>query len=444
MRILCISAQKPDSTGSGVYLAETVRSMISHGHSVAVIAGIDRDDNPELANGCKFYPVRYRTGELSFPVCGMSDVMPYEATRYRDMTPDMVEVFRDAFSKRIEEVVRDFHPDVILCHHLYLVCSVMVETIQRMYSDAGINRSPKPMSRAKQDNSSSSNQLKCQLWALSHSTDLRQIKSHGLERKRIIEAVRCLDGIFSLHTEQASEIVDVFGVASDKVHVVGTGYNAREFNTDVSLRTQDPLRILYVGKICRAKGVESLVRSMQYLKDFPYQLELQLVGGHSDQAQYDEIVSLATKSPVPVHFAGRVSQDELVAAYRGSHIFVLPSFFEGLPLVTIEAMACGCRAVVTNLPGVKPWLEAALPGAPVLFVNTPTIIGTDTPVESELPDFERRLAAALKDSLLKAAENPEFGSGFDTTSVSWDSLSNRIVATFESSAALVAFCPSAK
>ena len=39
MRILCISAQKPDSTGSGVYLAETVASLAAAGHQVAVIAG---------------------------------------------------------------------------------------------------------------------------------------------------------------------------------------------------------------------------------------------------------------------------------------------------------------------------------------------------------------------------------------------------------------------
>ena len=32
MRILCISAQKPDSTGSGVYLAETGASLAAAGH----------------------------------------------------------------------------------------------------------------------------------------------------------------------------------------------------------------------------------------------------------------------------------------------------------------------------------------------------------------------------------------------------------------------------
>ena len=51
MRILCISAQKPDSTGSGVYLAETVASLAAAGHQLAVIAGIDKDDSPQLALG---------------------------------------------------------------------------------------------------------------------------------------------------------------------------------------------------------------------------------------------------------------------------------------------------------------------------------------------------------------------------------------------------------
>ena len=139
MRILCISAQKPDSTGSGVYLAETVRSMIAQGHEVAVIAGIDRDDVPQLPAGAEFFPVRFRMDALPFPVCGMSDVMPYEATRYRDMTPDMVDAFRSAFAQRIREVLLAFKPDAVICHHLYLVCSVAAEVLDEL---AGENWSP--------------------------------------------------------------------------------------------------------------------------------------------------------------------------------------------------------------------------------------------------------------------------------------------------------------
>ncbi len=418
MRILCISAQKPDSTGSGVYLAETVRSMIAAGHEVAVIAGIDRDDEPDLPAGCAFFPVRYRTDDLPFPVCGMSDVMPYEATRYRDMTPAMVAAFRRAFSARIEEVCRSFAPQAVLCHHLYLVCSVAVETLERLgMRSAASGRQP------------------CSIWALSHSTDLRQVESHGLERARIFAAVSSLDGIMALHSVQKQQIIDIFGVPSEKISIVGTGYNAREFHDERALRAPRPLRMLYVGKICRAKGVESLVRSLSYLPAASGDVELHLVGGYSDQEQYDRVVELARRSPHPVVFCGRVSQDELVHAYSEAHLFVLPSFFEGLPLVTIEAMACGCRVVATDLPGVQPWISEALPGAPIAFVKPPAMQGIDTPVDKELPSFERRLAAAIGEQLAAASRNPLAGTGFDTASVSWDALAARLATLLASSGA---------
>ena len=77
MRILNISAHKPDSTGSGVYLAEMVRCELSAGHAAAVVAGVDASDEPTLPEGAEPYFVRFNTEALPFNVCGMSDVMPY-------------------------------------------------------------------------------------------------------------------------------------------------------------------------------------------------------------------------------------------------------------------------------------------------------------------------------------------------------------------------------
>lgn len=98
---------------------------------------------------------------------------------------------------------------------------------------------------------------------------------------------------------------------------------------------------------------------------------LVLVGGRGDDAEYARIERLTAASDVPVTLAGRLDGDGLVRAYRSSDVFVLPSFYEGLPLVTIEALACGCKVVATDLPGVRPWMEAMLPGAPVTWVASP-------------------------------------------------------------------------
>lgn len=178
MRILNISAQKPDSTGSGVYLAEMVRCELSAGHAAAVVAGVDAADEPTLPEGAEPYFVRFNTEALPFNVCGMSDVMPYAATRYRDLTPSMTEQFCSAFTQRIGHAAAEFVPDVVICHHLYLACAVARETLSSI-----------PMA------------------VVCHSTDLRQMRNHGLERERIVNAVRSLDVIFALHEEQKREIV---------------------------------------------------------------------------------------------------------------------------------------------------------------------------------------------------------------------------------------------
>ena len=124
---------------------------------------------------------------------------------------------------------------------------------------------------------------------------------------------------------------------------------------------------------------------------------------------------------MPVELAGRLSRDELVRAYREAEVFVLPSFYEGLPLVPIEAMACGCKVVMTDLPGVRPWLEAALPGAPVTWVTPPRMTDVDTPDVRDCQRFEHALADAVAQSLAEPI------STFDPSAVSWDACWARIL-----------------
>lgn len=105
LRILNISAQKPDGTGSGTFLAQTVAAQVAAGHLTAVVCGIDDGDATDaLPAQTLVFPVRFNTSELPFHVCGMSDEMPYAATRYRDLTPQMVGQFESAFAARLDRV----------------------------------------------------------------------------------------------------------------------------------------------------------------------------------------------------------------------------------------------------------------------------------------------------------------------------------------------------
>jgi len=90
MRILSVSAQKADSTGSGVFLSELVKGFERLGQQQAVLCGATAGELPQhLPPTVQVYPVLYQTEALPFPICGMSDEMPYPSTRYRDPDEQM-------------------------------------------------------------------------------------------------------------------------------------------------------------------------------------------------------------------------------------------------------------------------------------------------------------------------------------------------------------------
>ena len=403
VRILSISAQKPDSTGSGIYLAQTVAAMARAGHKTAVIAGIDAADKARLPEGALFYPVRYNTPELPFNVCGMSDTMPYPSTRYRDMTPQMVDAYYAAYERALRRAVEEFCPDLIVCHHLYLVTSLVARLMPG-----------------------------CPVVAICHNTDLRQMKTHDLERPRVIQGVRMLDRVLALHEDQAKEIARIYGVDRAKITVVGTGYDDRVFHDGDSAGAGEgkptrssQARLCYVGKIAYKKGVMSLLRCLPHVGGITG-AELRLVGGSGSDEEMEQARQLASAVPCAIEFTGRLDPAHVADVYRASDVFVLPSFYEGLPLVVIEALACGCRIVLSDLPGIKPWLQAQLPQAPITYVSPPRMVDVDEPDVEDLPRFEADLAKALGEELARARRAGK--AHVDTAHLTWDAVAARIVA----------------
>lgn len=390
MRILNISAQKPDSTGSGIFLTETVKALESQGHECAVIAGVTACDSVNLPPTVKFYPVLYNSASLPFPVCGMSDEMPYESTRYSELTPEMTDSFRKAFSEAVLNACKEFQPHVILCHHLYLLTAL----VRRLCPD-------------------------CRIIGICHGSDLRQYASNLLFREEIRSGVNSLDKICCLHDEQKKLIVNTFGTDSSKISVTGSGFS-KEIFYDRKLRTDsDRHKLLFAGKISEKKGVYSLLRAMEHLPD---DYTLSLAGGFGSDRQKEDFEKTISPFDCRVKLLGKLSQDRLAEEYSSHGIFVLPSFYEGLPLVLAEALACGMKAVCSDLPGIKVWMNRNIPGNGIMFVKPPDFISGDCPIESSLPDFEKRLADAIIEADLFQSLPP------DTDSLSWDGVAERILA----------------
>lgn len=398
MRILNLTAQKPDSTGSGVFLTELVRGFDALGHTQAVLCGTTAEDEIHLPDGVQIYPVFYNSKELPFPVCGMSDEMPYVSTRYRDLSEAMTRQLMRAFRGTLNRAVREFRPDVILCHHLYFLAALA----RQMFPGIPV-------------------------YGQCHGSDLRQLATNPWQGDWIKEEIRDLSGIFALHEAQKKQICDMFDLPDHRVTVVGTGYNSAVFFRNAEAKAErdsDKLRYIFAGKLSEKKGVYSLLRCLDALEN-PGDTELLLAGGCGSEEELDKLKAMAEQCPCKVTFLGKLDQKTLAKRMNQCDVFILPSFYEGLPLVLIEAMACGLRTICTDLPGIRPWLNRVLPESGTLFVLPPNMRNTDEPTADSLPEFEMRLAGAMDEA--RKAVSPD---AQQVSALSWDALCEKLIEIF--------------
>ena len=101
LRILHLLSQRPDSTGSGIYLQAMIREAVKYGHQNSVLAGIQADKPVNLATLSSEDCIYVRFGkDILYKIVGMSDVMPYESRRFRDLDEHDLDVYQNTFLKK--------------------------------------------------------------------------------------------------------------------------------------------------------------------------------------------------------------------------------------------------------------------------------------------------------------------------------------------------------
>lgn len=398
MKILHILAQMPCGTGSGIYFSNLIKEFKKFGHDQRALFALQDNFEFQHIPGDKQYPVRFKAPNLPFPVPGMSDVMPYESTKYSDLCSEKMGLWRLAFGQALKQAATDFQPQVVILHHLWMLTSLALEFFPEAKSIG-----------------------------ICHYTDLRQARLNPSIRENHVNNMHRLDKILSLSDLHQAEIREIHPTCNSEIVTAGGGYDSAIFFPRPDSRPKGPVKILYAGKIDPSKGVFALIRAFLSLREREPDLFLSIVGtANQEQASHlDGMVN--GHSAIGLYPA--MPQNDLAQTMRDHDIFVMPSFFEGLGLIAVEALASGLRIVATEIEALMSLLgERVLQSGAIEFVARPAVNRAGLPDDFQLGQFTRELEKKLSLQASRVREGQVFPENIysDISKNSWESIAAEI------------------
>jgi len=152
-------------------------------------------------------------------------------------------------------------------------------------------------------------------------------------------------------SQNLKEAIESYGI-ENRFQVIPNVINTEMFHPFTSKYRNEKKRILLVALLSPIKGIPYLLRALAQLKEKRQDFVLDIVGDGPNRQEYEDLVKKLGLGDM-VRFHGLKSKPEVAEYMRQCDFFVLPSLWENLPCVLIEAIASGIPVIATDVGGVK-------------------------------------------------------------------------------------------
>ena len=176
-----------------------------------------------------------------------------------------------------------------------------------------------------------------------------------------------------------------WGLTADKIDVVHLASFVEPGNARTSFGSN---KILIVSDIARRKNHVRLLESFDSLQQECPDTELVIVGNVIEPVpEFESLIANieANNSDIKITRCNHLSDHDIISLYNEADVFVYPSLYEGFGLPVLEAMACGCPVITSNVSSLP---EVAGDAALLVDPYDPT-------------DIARAIITVLKDDELK-------------------------------------------
>ena len=217
----------------------------------------------------------------------------------------------------------------------------------------------------------------------------------GLSKKvKVIKAIQVLlykvvlpqiDTLIFLNADDPNDLLKKYNIRAKQVEVLGgIGLSLSHYEYQPVVNIQKPIKFLFIGRLLKEKGIHDFISAIKIVKKTYPEAYFTILGeidvsnlGALQRSELDELI--ASKI---VNYPGQV--DNVKDWIASHHVFVLPSYREGVPRSTQEAMAIGRAVITTDVPGcretvvdsvngflVEKWNPQALAEKMIYFIEHP-------------------------------------------------------------------------
>ncbi len=330
------------------------QELLGLGHSVKVVfpdlgfPSPDKDKyygHPDLYQIIKF-PVRFCGVNFhTFPLI-LPDPNPRNiknAWTFKDMEEEKFDLYIDFLRYRLKKIIRNFKPDIIETEHVWIMGYVLLE-------------------------------MGCPVVVGAHNSDQMGYRYDARMRPYAKACASKARYIFAISEHVKEKCLKLYGVPSDRVIVIPSGYDDTIFRPRRLIKKRILKKygldapfslpvVAFGGKMSKTKGADVLLKANRTLqKRHPYLL---LLFGSGDIQ--DALGRVPFKDELKnTHFMGHVTQDVLADFFNISDFGVFPSREEGFCVAALEAMGCGLPVVGTDIPSLKELIVGKIvpPGNP--------------------------------------------------------------------------------
>ncbi|MDD4353778.1 MAG: glycosyltransferase family 1 protein [Candidatus Nanoarchaeia archaeon] len=185
------------------------------------------------------------------------------------------------------------------------------------------------------------------------------------------------DKIISISENTKKELIDILNISKDKIKTIHLATSFKRF-----LKKKNKLSnyIFYSGSISPRKNLLILIKAFERLEN---KNVLLYITGNNMWNNKKEMRLIKNNPKIKV--LGLVSKEELINLYQHALVGVYPSLYEGFGLPILEAQACGCPVITSNVSSMP---EVAGKGA--LLVNPYSINEITNAMKKILKDKKLR------------------------------------------------------